>query len=61
MTRRIIIEFEVDTTQYYGAADTEEGAVDLAMAMINQEADLPLEKVTVTCGSVTQKHTRETL
>jgi len=61
MTRKILVEFDVDPTEYNGAADTEAGAVDLAMAMLNQEADLPLERVKVTCGSVTQSHTSETL
>ena len=61
MTRKIIVEFEVEPTDYNGAADTDAGAVNLAMAMLNREADLPIETVRVTCGRVTQPHTYETL
>ncbi len=61
MKRKIVVEFDVDPTEYNGAADTDAGAVELAMAMLNQEADLPLETAKVTCGTVTQSHTCETL
>jgi hypothetical protein len=61
MKRKIVITFEVEPTEYFGAADSEKGAVDLAMAMINREADLPYDTMTVTCGSVTENHTFETL
>jgi hypothetical protein len=61
MKRKITVTFEMEPTEYFDAEDSEKGAVDLAMAMLNREADLPYETMEISCGSVTEKHTFETL
>ena len=51
--RRVVVTLEVAPAEYVGAKDTDSGAVNLVIAMLNQEADLP-DNVTVSCGNVSR-------
>ncbi len=46
MKRTVIVVLEFDPTEYEGAADTPQGAVDLTVEMLKRDADLP-ERLTV--------------
>jgi len=54
MKRRVIIEVELDPTEYHEAVDTEDGAIDLVIDMLRGDADLPAVN-TIQCG-LTVRH-----
>lgn len=54
MKRTVTITLELDPTEYHEAEDTSEGAIDLVIDMLRNEADLP-EEITIACGNVTRK------
>jgi hypothetical protein len=41
MRREIVVKFSIDPTEYEQAIDSPEGAIELATAMFNNEADFP--------------------
>lgn len=48
MKRRVSITLEIDPTEYNEAVDTPKGTVDLVIACLRQETDLP-STITVEC------------
>ena len=53
MKRKVVITVEVDPTEYNGAIDSDDGAVELVRDMLDQEADLPRESLVIQCGTST--------
>jgi len=48
MKRKVVIEFEVDPTEYHNAVDTSYGTLELVKTMLKGEADLPpFERISI--------------
>ena len=57
MKRTVTITIAVDPAKYSDAQDTDDGAIDLVIAMLRDEADLP-DEITIACDSVI-RHTND--
>lgn len=56
MKRIIIITIVIDPKEYNGEADTINGTIDIAAAMLREEIDFPKEKsITITCEQVSKR------
>ncbi len=51
MKRKVTITLEVDPIDYNDAIDSDSGAIDLVNAMLNHDADMPLETVSISCNN----------
>jgi hypothetical protein len=56
MKRKVVVTLEVDPMKYFGALNTEEGAVELVLNMLYGYSDIPYDTVKVSCGDVTKTH-----
>jgi len=54
MRRRVVIEFEIEMEEYMDTEDTDRGAVELAVAMLSDEADFP-DEISVECNGIVMK------
>lgn len=53
MKRRITISFEIDPKDYHLAKNSKNGAVEVAKAILNHEADFPIGEVAmIDCGGL---------
>jgi hypothetical protein len=58
MKRYVTLTVEIDPTEYNEAEDTDDGAIDLVQAMIDDQADWPgPEKFAFRCGDVRRRTT----
>ena len=51
MKRTVTITMDVDPADYNDTDDTPDGTIDLLIAMLRAEADLP-ERITIVCDGV---------
>lgn len=54
MKRKVIIEYEIDPTEYNGAKDTPNGVIDLVRAILLNTADPPSGKIKITCDNISR-------
>ena len=57
MKRTVTITMDIDATEYFDTDDTPEGTIDLILAALRGDADLP-ERITVACDGV-ERHSND--